>query len=142
MLSDVQVENITAMFHALDATADALLTREDLVARADQMCAVLATDEASPTHQDIQSAYRQAWDELMRFADTNKDGAVTLDEYLDAVDRGMLEDPRYVASAILVVSEALFGAADANGDGVIDRDEYVSMFVAIDLPRDLAVAGF
>jgi Ca2+-binding EF-hand superfamily protein len=142
MLSDVQVENITAMFHALDATGDALLTRDDVIVRADQMCAVLAPEDGSQAHQDIQSAYRQAWDELLRFADANADGAVTLEEYLDAVDRGMLEDPQYVASAMLVVSHALFHAADANDDGVISLDEYVSMFEAIDLGRDLATAGF
>ncbi len=141
MLSDVQRANITGMFRGMDATADGLLTRDDAVLRADQMCAVLAPDDSSPQHHDIQVAYQQLWDELQRFADVDADGSVTLDEYLDAMDRGMLADPQYVDKAILVVSHALFHAADVNGDGVIDRGEYVSMYRAIDM-TELADAAF
>ena len=42
----------------------------------------------------------------MRFADVDEDGGVTPEEFLDAVDRGMLEDPGFVDSAMLVVTDA------------------------------------
>jgi Ca2+-binding EF-hand superfamily protein len=143
MLSDEQRANIATIFDALDATEDGLITREDALRRADQLCTGLALDEESPAHSDIQSAYCQLWDELMRFADADADGAVNLDEFLDAVDRGMLEDPGFVDSAMLVVSNACFSAADRNGDGAIDRDEYASLFTAIDPSKnELASAGF
>lgn len=69
MLSDAQRENIAATFDALDATADGLLTRDDAVLRADQLCTGLGLDAASQAHGDLHSAYQQCWDELMRFAD-------------------------------------------------------------------------
>jgi hypothetical protein len=59
----------------MDATNDGLLTRDDAVLLADEMCAVLAPDAAPPVHQDIQDAYRQLWDELQRFADVDADAA-------------------------------------------------------------------
>ncbi len=128
MLSDVQRTNISAMFDALDATADGLLSRDDFAVRADQMCAGLAPDAASPHHQELQSAYRQAWDELRYYADCDHDGTVTRDEYVAAVEAGMLTDPEYLEKAVLVVSRALFRAADEDGDGILTRDQYVRMF--------------
>ncbi len=142
MLSDVQRTNISAMFDALDATADGLLSRDDFAVRADQMCAGLAPDAASPHHQELQSAYRQAWDELRYYADCDHDGTVTRDEYVAAVEAGMLTDPEYLEKAVLVVSRALFRAADEDGDGILTRDQYVRMFTAIDLDADMAGAGF
>jgi len=77
---------------ALDATADGLITQDDAVARADQLCAGLGLDAASPAHRDLQSAYRQCWDELMRFADAgfdildrDGDGVISRAEIVDAM---------------------------------------------------------
>lgn len=123
MLSDEQRASIATIFGALDATDDGLITRDDAVRRADQLCSGLALDAASRARGDVQAAYRQLWDELMRFADADEDGELALDEFLDAVDRGMLEDPGFVDSAMLVVTHACFGAADRDGDGAISREE-------------------
>jgi Ca2+-binding EF-hand superfamily protein len=143
MLSAAQRENIAVTFDALDATADGVLTRDDVVLRAEQLCTGLGLDAASQAHREIHSAYRQCWGELLRFADSDEDGAVTLEEFGDAVDRGMLEDPQFVDSAMLVISHACFSAVDADGDGVIDRDEYSRIFTAVDPSKaDLASAGF
>ena len=143
MLSPAQAANIATVFDALDATEDARITRDDVLRRADQLCAGLALDDASAAHREIQSAYRQLWDELMRFADVNEDGGVTLEEFLDAVDRGMLEDPGFVDSAMLVVTHACFTAVDRDSDDAISLEEYASAFTAIDPSKDdLAAAGF
>src|SRR5205085_3409294 len=96
----------------------------------------MGVDDGSAAHAEIQAAYRQLWDELMRFADANDDGAVDMDEFLAAVDRGMLADEGFVESAMLVVSHACFTAADRNGDGRISIDEYASAFTAIDPDKD------
>ena len=104
MLTAVQRENIATIFDALDLTGDGLITREDAVLTADTLCAGMGVDDGSAAHAEIQAAYRQLWDELMRFADANDDGAVDMDEFLAAVDRGMLADEGFVESAMLVVS--------------------------------------
>jgi Ca2+-binding EF-hand superfamily protein len=55
----------------------------------------------------------------------------------------MLEDPAFVDSAMLVVTQALFTGADGDGDGMIDVEEYTRMFLSIDPEMDeLARAGF
>jgi Ca2+-binding EF-hand superfamily protein len=129
---------------ALDATADGLITQDDAVARADQLCAGLGLDAASPAHRDLQSAYRQCWDELMCFADADADcdGAITPEEFVDAVDRGMLADPKFVDSAMLVITHGASGRR-SDGDGMISRAEYSLMFTVIDQSKaDLADAGF
>jgi hypothetical protein len=66
--------------------------QDDAVARADQLCAGLGLDAASPAHRDLQSAYRQCWDELMRFADAgfdildrDGDGVISRAEIVDAM---------------------------------------------------------
>ena len=143
MLSDAQRENITEIFHAIDATGDGLITRDDALRRAAQLCAAVAPEAQSAAYRDIRGAYEQLWAELMRFADADEDGAVSLEEFLDAMDRGMLADPRFVDSAMLVVTHAIFTAVDADGDEMIDVDEYARTFTAIDPAKDeLARAGF
>jgi Ca2+-binding EF-hand superfamily protein len=106
------------------------------------MCAGLAPDPASPEHRDLQAAYRKYWQELARFADADDDGAVSLEEFLAAIDRAMLAEPDFVEDNMLVVTRALFEAMDADGDGAVSLDEYTAMFRAIDLDDDLAKAGF
>jgi Ca2+-binding EF-hand superfamily protein len=143
VLSDTQRESISAVFDALDASGDGLITHADAMLRADQLSDGFELDEASPARRDIQAAYRQLWDELLRFADTDDDGAVDVEEFIDALDRGMLEDPGFIDSAMLVVTEALFTGADANGDGMIDVEEYSRMLLTVDPTTDeLARAGF
>jgi len=142
MLTEEQGKNITALFHALDATGDGLLTLDDAIRRADQMCAGLAPDPASAAHRELQAAYRTYWRQLARFADADDDGAVSLEEFLAAIDRAMLAEPDFVEDNMLVVTRALFEAMDADDDGAVSLDEYSAMFRAIDLDADLAKAGF
>ncbi|MDQ6947728.1 MAG: EF-hand domain-containing protein [Actinomycetota bacterium] len=130
------------MFDALDATADGFLDRDDFTQRANQMCAALAPDERSQHHQDLQRAYRQAWEQLRIRADADDDGRLTREEYVTAVEKGILQDPQYIEDAVLVVSRALFRASDQDGDDVLSREEYVKMFTAIDMDGDMAAAGF
>ena len=143
MLSEEQRTSITAVFASLDATHDGLISRDDATMRANQVCAAVAPDEASESHRDIQTAYGRLWEELMRYADAEGDGTLTLDEFLDAVDRGMLEDPEFVEGCMLVVSHAVFAAADRDGDGSISREEYALAVTSIDEKNaELADAGF
>ena len=143
MLSDEQRANITEFFHALDVTDDGLITSDDTVVLADQVCTALALDAESAAHREIQAAYRQLWDELMRVADADADGAVSLEEFLDAMDRGMLEDPEFVDRAMLVVTHAFFTAVDADGDERIDIDEFTRAMTVTDPSKDeVARAGF
>ena len=143
MLSPAQRENIAIIFDALDATGDGLITQEDALQRAAQLCTGLALDEDSPAHRELHRAYQQLWDELMRFADADDNGAVDLEEFLAAVDQGMLEDAEFVDRAMLVVSHACFSAADSDGDGAISREEYTRMMTSVDPSKDeIARAGF
>lgn len=141
-LSQVQYENVGALFHALDATGDGMLDANDYLLRAAQMCAALAPDPASPEHQQIQAAYRQAWDELRQMADADHDGTVTRDEFVAAVEKGVLTDADFVERGMLVVTRALAAAADDDGDGIVSRDDYLRVFRAIELTDEMASAGF
>ena len=143
MLSDDQRRTLTVLFDALDATGDGLITRADAIARANQVSVGLALDEDSAAHRDLHAAYGQAWEEIVRVADTDRDGAVDLDEFLATIDRGMLAEPDYLERAILVITGACFDAADANGDGMIDVEEYTRLITAVDPSKDeVARKGF
>lgn len=143
MLSDAQRENLSVLFAALDAGDDGRITLDDALARADQVCAGFSLDEASPAHRGIQAAYRQCWEELVRIADADADGAIDLEEYLAAIDRGMLEGPAYLERSTFVITRAVFDGADADGDGMVDVEEYVRMITVVDPAREaVARAGF
>ncbi len=143
MLSDDQRKTLSVLFGALDATGDGLITRADAIARAGQVCAGLALDEDSAAQRDLHAAYGQAWDEVVRVADADHDGAVDLDEFLATMDRGMLADPDYLERAMLVITRACFDAADANGDGMIDVEEYTRTMVSVDpSAEEVARQGF
>ena len=143
MLSDDQRSTLTVLFDALDATGDGLITRADTIARADQVSAGLALDEDSAAHRDLHAAYGRAWDEVVRGAGADPDGAVELEEFLATMDRGMVADPDYLERAILVITGACFDAADANDDGMIDVEEYTRLITCVDPSREeVARSGF
>lgn len=86
-------------------------------------------------------AYLGWWEQIRRQADRDDDGEVTRDEYLAAVDRGLLEDPRYL-DAVTAAGDRLFDAADRDGSAALSEDELVAIYGAVGIDAAIAAAAF
>jgi len=124
MLTPLQKAKLANLFAMYDANHDGVIRREDFVQVFNAMMSSRNWTSDSEQYKKMQPQFMSRWDQMRKFADTNKDDEVTLDEYLaywdDAGQRGAFEQ------AARGITELAFQTIDANGDGMISMAELKS----------------
>jgi len=141
MLSELQVKNIGAIFDALDTTKDGEISRDDFTTIARAIADSTQQPPSSPQRRALFDSAFAWWNQISILADVNLDGRVTREEYLAAVDRGLLTDPNCL-DAVSVWADAVFDAADRDGDGLLARDEMAGIYIVVGQTTDVASGAF
>ncbi|MFC5826610.1 EF-hand domain-containing protein [Nonomuraea insulae] len=134
--------NLALVFAALDTTGDGRLSAADFITRADQMCAALAPDPSSASHQSVQQGFAAWWEHLRAGADVDQDGSVSSEEYLATAGTRAADTGEDLARVVLALAGPLFDAADTDGDGTISRPEYVRFYTALNLDGKIGEDAF
>ena len=145
MLHEFQRRKLTRMFNLTDANRDGLLELEDFEGLADGFVKTRHLAPESPRAKGLQLRYRATWD-LLQEADTDHDGRVTLQEFLDWYDK-LMGKPDVFDQMIRV--EAQYGLIqhgltelDQDGDGQVKLSEYTSGMAALGLSEHDAEESF
>ncbi|MFS8098702.1 EF-hand domain-containing protein [Lentzea alba] len=141
MLSELQRQNIGGIFDVLDTNSDGVITNSDFAVVAARLAAILQHPPTSRHAQSLSEGYLGWWEQIRSHADGDEDGEVSRDEYIAAVDRGLLEDARYL-DVIGDVSGRLFAAADKNEDGALGESEMLAIYGAVGLAPAVASGAF
>ncbi|MFE0019757.1 EF-hand domain-containing protein [Amycolatopsis sp. NPDC059021] len=141
MLSELQLKNLHSMFDVLDHDSNGLIERKDLIAVSDGVSEVFDHDEASPHRAAMTQAYGAWWEQIRAGADADGDDSVTRDEFVAAVDAGLLSDPAYL-DVVAAAADTVFDAADVDGDGVLNQVEVVAVYSAAGASTAAAVGAF
>ncbi|MEW6277514.1 MAG: EF-hand domain-containing protein [Candidatus Eremiobacterota bacterium] len=142
MLTSVQKRKLSTQFNLLDADGNGLLEEADFLRIAHELARAQGLqDEARAT---LEQRYRHLWDSLAAACDTDGDGRVTIQEWLDRHDALMQEDctrrvsePGY-RSPFESTARFFFDLLDANSDGRLSRSEYRAFCAAHGLPGEVA----
>ncbi|MBP2471966.1 Ca2+-binding EF-hand superfamily protein [Crossiella equi] len=127
------------VFEALDTDGNGYLEWADFQSVVDRHLVEFQIDRADPRGQAFQAAYETFWAELSRHADPDRDGRVSLEEYL--VGTAAAPETLYATSA--AIGNALFEVIDTDGDGEVSLEEFVRMMCDVwGVPRADADAAF
>ncbi|MFG1701605.1 EF-hand domain-containing protein [Nonomuraea sp. M3C6] len=119
-------ESAERNFNDLDADGDGFLTRYDYMALAQRRLEQTGVPADTPEGEAVVDAFLNAWDTHARALDTDRDGQISKEEYVQSfetlVRTGALE------AVLAPISQATFAVADRDNDGWISIEEFRSVW--------------
>jgi len=143
--SDFWTEKMRHLFYLYDADKDGTITPKDFKIITDKLSALIGQDDVK-RRDDYIAARQTLCEEIMR-ADTNKDGQVTLEEWLSFHQRLANElrkpdtNPEVLAQLAKRVNTT-FSMIDLNSDGYIESDEWLKTCEFFGVDKEAAEKSF
>ena len=124
MLGELQKLKLTKLFQLRDSNQNGSIGKDDF----DQDFETIIRDNhlqpGSPEYETLRSNFEDQWNNLREQMDTNGDGLVSLNEWLDYHDL-VLSDNRY-DEVFQKQHEGVFDSDDADGDGKLDVNLFLN----------------
>src|SRR5690606_37737869 len=80
-----------------------------------------------PEYQYLHQKLMEDWDQAQKFADTDNDNRITLNEWLVFCDHFVHNDEMYKVTVTNIAS-AIIDSVDGHGDGKISAEEWATIF--------------
>ncbi|MFF3350225.1 EF-hand domain-containing protein [Streptomyces sp. NPDC002779] len=122
MATAIQEKKFGKAFDLMDVDGSGVVTSQDAEAIARRKIEQAGLSIDAPQMRDLRDALTAYW----RALDTNGNGQLTRDEYIESVSR-LAQDPQRLESILTPGNRALISAFDTDGDGRISRSEYEQM---------------
>lgn len=140
MLSELQVRKFTRYFNILDYDHNGYIEQDDFEAISASLAEVRGWESGSAPAEGIRAGIMTIWEHLQQFADSNKDGKASLEEWLQNEEDAIISEENY-ARYVTPLVYGLFDLIDVNGDGEIGPDEYRNFFIGYRIdPAEAPVA--
>ncbi|TQM79336.1 Ca2+-binding EF-hand superfamily protein [Saccharothrix saharensis] len=124
-MSDAKDRKFTILFDWFDRTGDGYLTSEDLRGMADLFTSL--PGGADPGNAEPVRAAFGDWWRLLEAGDTDSDGRITREEFIDLM-KSSVTAPGNFEAAVIRIADAFMRVVDTSGDGSLAFDEYVRMY--------------
>jgi Ca2+-binding EF-hand superfamily protein len=141
MLSEVRQRKFAGVFSTLDTNGDGFLEASDFEAVYRTMVQRRGFQPGSSAHDRVQSTIMSQWQAIQASADSDQDGRVTLDEYLQFIG-ALYQSPDGVTQFAVASSDQLIMTFDSNGDGCLSLAEFRDAVDGWRIPADTAEAIF
>lgn len=125
MLSAFQKRKLTALFHRHDRDGDGFLTKADYEGFATRVCELWKFVPGSPEYKTLYDQNVAMWDYVQAVADENKDGRVSLDEYLASWDN-TIHDKETFETNVVQYATSVAQLGDLDRDGKMSGAEFVA----------------
>ncbi len=133
MLGPMQKRKLTAVFHCHDRNKDGFLTKADYEGFAKKVCKLSKHAAGSPQYEATYAQNAAVWDYVKAVADKDKDGKVSLDEFLTSYGV-TLSDPKLFDSMVVQYGTNMLKLGDVDGDGKLSGAEVAGLLQCYGLP--------
>jgi len=137
MVSDLRKNKLNYVFDTFfDINKDGSIEQNDFELAIENIAKLRGYKAGGPRYKDTSDSFLSIWEKLRAKADTNKDNAVSRDEWI-----ALWTDPLNEEWKKLYM-EFMFRLQDENADGSIDGEEFVQVCSTFGVPVDEAKKAF
>lgn len=141
-LTDYQKKKFEHVFKTFyDLDGNGVVDWNDFAVDLAKLSSLLNWAEGSDKKKNAEKALQGIWEDLRKFADKNKDGEISKEEWLQMWGVCM-KDTANMPAWITNYMQFMFSINDGNGDDVIDVDEYTLLFKNYGMSEDECKASF
>ncbi len=117
----------------LDVDGDGFVERHDLESLAERMCDRFLGESDFAGRATVREGFEELWSHLIANSDSDHDGKLSPEEYMVALERGILADDDHYMRAIDRPLTVVFNSLDSDHDGALDESEFSSLGEAVGL---------
>ncbi|WP_149030787.1 MULTISPECIES: EF-hand domain-containing protein [Moorena] len=141
MLSELQKQRLPRLFAMYDADNNGFIESADFDQFLKSYSQFRSWAPGSPQYDSIQSKLTSRWNTMQKFADTNGDNKISLDEWLVYMDN-ILNDPEAYEAQLHGIAALAFSVFDVDGNEQLDLEEYKQYFRVHNLDENSAKEVF
>jgi Ca2+-binding EF-hand superfamily protein len=143
MLTALQRRKLQLRFALLDTDGNGYLSQEDYDLVALRLCAAFGHLPGTEAYERVHNAYLTLWEQLRNRIDTDGEGRITLQQFMEGCERLMEEEPGGdgVYRPLVDPVDLIFDMIDADRSGGIDLREFTTWMHAYGVgPQDTVEA--
>ncbi|NEQ69347.1 MAG: hypothetical protein F6J86_22905 [Symploca sp. SIO1B1] len=137
MLTELQKQKLPRLFSMYDADNNGFIEQEDFERFLQFYSQVGNWTPDSSEYKSLESKLMSRWNSMQKFADTNSDNKISLDEWLVYIDNLLSDQQAYEAEINGIVS-FVFSLFDVDGNDQLDLSEYRQVYRTVDLDENSA----
>lgn len=141
-MSDLLDKKLKHFFTLMDRDTSNTLELNDYLTSADQVSSAFGMAAGSAEHENLRKRFAGFWENIIQPMDTNGDGHVTFEEYINAYNAAVRDNPEGYEH-IQPLAEAVIALADTQATGRITADNFTTaMNAAFGVPEPETRAAF
>ncbi|NEP49144.1 MAG: hypothetical protein F6K65_10085 [Moorea sp. SIO3C2] len=137
MLTELQKQKFPRLFEMYDADNNGFIEQADFERFLETYSQLRSWEPGSPNYNSFQSKLMSRWDSMQKFADTNRDNRISLEEWLVYIENILNDQDAYEAE-IKGIAGFVFSVFDTNGDEQLDLEEYRQWYRTASLDENYA----
>lgn len=136
MLSEFQKQKLKLSFEIKDLDRDGFLSKADYERVLEKLAKLNNYQQDSPDYKSLESKFMHSWYDMEQLTDKDKDGLISLDDWLEYYEHIISNAEDYKA-----LGEDLYGLmfelVDTDRDGKISAQEYKSLGLCYSVPENI-----
>lgn len=141
MLSDFRKKKLSFLYRFFDKDSSGTVEKKDFEQAAENITKLRGWKQGDAKYKETFDTLLKVWNDLESVADTDKNGAVTIDEWVSMWDK-FAQNPSSAFAWQSLYCKFIFQLQDATGDGAIDSDEYIPVCVSFGRSEEEGVTAF
>ena len=127
MLTEFQKKKIGHLFSFFDADGNKVLEADDMDLIVENFAKIFSWELGDENSKNFGGAFKKYWRKLMMVSDTNNDDTITLDEFLQAYERTLVNDSTY-EQFVRPFLDNIFPLIDIDKDGTLQLNEFEKLY--------------